>query len=94
MSVVHDPNNRFPFGPRAHLNAVRIRAEGDHMKGKIKVESDGTLLPLGAIAVFPCCEEDLAELVSQVPINMAGELARVAAWRALGMEAPPLEIGA
>ena len=57
------------------------------MKGK--VESDGTLLPLGAIAVFPCCEEDLAELVAQVPIGLAGELARMAAWRALGMKAPP-----
>lgn len=59
------------------------------MKDKVKVESDGTLLPLGAIAVFPCCEEDLAELVSQVPASMAGELARMAAWRALGIEAPP-----
>lgn len=61
------------------------------MKEIAKVESDGTPLPLGAIAVFPCCEEDLAELVSQVPISMAGELARMAAWRALGMEAPPLK---
>lgn len=57
------------------------------MKGPLKVESDGTLLPLGAIAVFPCCEEDLASLVSQVPISMAGEFARMAAWRALEMDA-------
>lgn len=67
--------------------ALRIRAIGDHMKTKI--ESDGTLLPLGAIAVFPSCKEDLAELVSQVPVTMAGELARMAAWRALGLEGSP-----
>ena len=59
------------------------------MKDHAKIESDGTLLPLGAIAVFPCCEEDLVEFVSQVPICLADELARMAAWRALGMEAPP-----
>jgi hypothetical protein len=59
------------------------------MKKRTKIESDGTPLPLGAIAVFPCCQEDLAHLVSQVPISMAGELARMAAWRALGMGAPP-----
>lgn len=69
--------------------AVRNRATGEYMKDQIKVETDGTLLPMGAIAVFPCCEEGLVELVAQVPICMAGELARMAAWRALGMEAPP-----
>lgn len=50
---------------------------------------DGELLPMDAIAVCPCLEEDLANLVSHVPMNMAGELARLAAWRAMGMEAPP-----
>lgn len=58
------------------------------MKDQMKVESDGTLLPMGAIAVFPCCEEDLAELVAQVPVCLAGELARMAAWRALGAKTP------
>jgi hypothetical protein len=45
-------------------------------------------LPLEAMAVCPFSEEDLAALVEQVPVCMAGELARMAAWRALGMTAP------
>lgn len=57
-----------------------------------EIETDGTLLPIGAMAVFPFSEEDLAALVAQVPVHMAGELARMAAWRALGMDAPvPVE---
>jgi hypothetical protein len=52
------------------------------------IETDGTLLPMGAVAVFPCLEEDLAELVTHVPLGLAGKLARMAAWRALGMDAP------
>ena len=35
-------------------------------------------------------EEDLAALVAQVPVSLAGELARMAAWRALGITAPIL----
>lgn len=50
---------------------------------------DGELLPMDAIAVRPYVEEDLAALVAQVPVNLAGELARMAAWRALGMVSPP-----
>jgi hypothetical protein len=50
--------------------------------------TDGTLLPMDAIAVRPYWEEDLAALVAQVPICLAGELARMAAWRALGMDGP------
>ena len=50
---------------------------------------DGELLPMDAIAVRPCCEEDLATLVASVPVSLAGELARLAAWRAMGMQAPP-----
>jgi hypothetical protein len=44
------------------------------MKNNAKIESDGTLLPMGAIAVFPCCMEDLAELVRH------GELASENGW--------------
>lgn len=50
---------------------------------------DGELLPIDAMAVRPYWEEDLAALVAQVPVSLAGELARMAAWRAMGMEAPP-----
>lgn len=50
---------------------------------------DGRLLPMEAIAVIPICFEDLAELVASVPRDLASELARMAAWRAVGMEAPP-----
>lgn len=49
---------------------------------------DGRLLPMDAIAVCPISIEDLAELVSQVPRDLAAELARMAAWRAMGMTAP------
>lgn len=45
--------------------------------------------PTDAIAVIPSHMPDLAELVNQVPVDMASELARLAAWRALGMAAPP-----
>jgi len=52
---------------------------------------DGELLPMDAIAVCPTSIEDLADLVAQLPRDLANELARMAAWRALGMEAPPTE---
>lgn len=51
--------------------------------------TDGTLLPIDAMAVRPYLEEDLAELVAQVPVCLAMELARMAAWRAMGMALPP-----
>ncbi len=44
---------------------------------------------LGAVAVIPDHAPDLAALVNMVPPGMAGELARMAAWRALGRKAPP-----
>lgn len=50
---------------------------------------DGQLLPMDSIAVCPVSIEDLAELVAAVPVDLAGELARLAAWRALGRDAPP-----
>lgn len=50
---------------------------------------DGQLLPMDSIAVCPVSVEDLAELVANVPVDLAGELARMAAWRALGQDAPP-----
>ena len=50
---------------------------------------DGELLPMDAIAVRPFLEDDLANLVANVPVRLAGELARLAAWRAMGMQAPP-----
>jgi hypothetical protein len=59
------------------------------MKDQMTIEYDGTLLPLDALAINPCCEEDLANLVAHVPICMSGELARMAAWRALGMKLMP-----
>jgi|GEM_PF-4852744 len=62
------------------INAVTIGAAEFH---------DGELLPMDAIAVCPTSLEDLAELVAQLPRDLASELARMAAWRALGMEAPP-----
>lgn len=49
---------------------------------------DGTLLPMDALAVRPVCLEDLADLVAQVPRDLAAKLARMAAWRAAGMDAP------
>lgn len=51
----------------------------------IPAETDGTLLPIDAMAIRPFDEVDLAELVAQVPVCLAGELARMAAWRALGI---------
>ena len=50
---------------------------------------DGELLPMDAIAVCPTSIEDLEELVAQLPRDIANELARMAAWRALGLAAPP-----
>ncbi len=50
---------------------------------------DGKLLPMDSIAVCPVSIEDLAELVTNVPIDLAGELARMAAWRALGYSLVP-----
>lgn len=55
------------------------------MRSKVDFETDGQLLPLDAMAVRPFSEQDLSELVAQVPRNLAAELARMAAWRALGM---------
>lgn len=49
---------------------------------------DGELLPIDAMVVRPYWEEDLVALVAQVPVSPAGELARMSAWRAMGMEAP------
>jgi hypothetical protein len=45
--------------------------------------------PLEAVAVIPGHAPDLVALVNMVPPAIAGELARLAAWRALGIEAPP-----
>ncbi len=39
--------------------------------------------------MVPDYAPDLVAFVNMVPQNMAGELARLAAWRALGMQAPP-----
>lgn len=44
---------------------------------------DGQLLPMDSIAVCPVSAEDLTELVANVPVDLAGELARMAAWHAL-----------
>lgn len=60
------------------------RLEGQH--------HDGTLLPMNAIAVNPLCLEDLGDLVREVPEDLAAELARMAAWRALGMDDPFLRV--
>lgn len=49
---------------------------------------DGALLPMNAIAVNPLCLEDLGDLVRAVPEDLAAELARMAAWRAMGMDDP------
>lgn len=49
---------------------------------------DGMLLPMNALAVNPLCLEDLAELVAAVPEDLAGVLARMAAWRSMGMDDP------
>lgn len=49
---------------------------------------DGRLLPMDSIAVCPVSIEDLTELVANVPVDLAGELARMAAWRAWGIDAP------
>lgn len=60
-----------------------------HESHQVEIPHDGELLPMDAMAVRPYFEEDLAALVAQVPVCMAGELARMAAWRALGQIAPP-----
>lgn len=44
---------------------------------------------LNAVAVIPDYPVDLVALANMVPPQMAGELARIAAWRALGKKAPP-----
>ncbi|MGR4877274.1 hypothetical protein [Pseudoxanthomonas sp. LARHCG66] len=41
-----------------------------------------------AIAVIPHHMPDLEAFVMHVPVEMAGELARMAAWRSLGQAAP------
>lgn len=50
---------------------------------------DGQLLPMDSIAVCPASDEDVAELIRQIPVCMAGEVARWAAWRALGYDTTP-----
>lgn len=57
--------------------------------GAIAESHDGELLPMDALSVRPFFEEDLVRLVAHVPVSLAGELARLAAWRAMGMDAPP-----
>lgn len=49
---------------------------------------DGKLLPMDALAVNLLCLEDMSELVANVPPDLAAELARMAARRALGMDDP------
>jgi len=51
--------------------------------------------PLDAVAVIPTHAPDLAALVRRVPRELAGELARLAAWRAIGGDgAPPARFDA
>ena len=50
---------------------------------------DGQLLPMDSIAVCPASDEDVAQLIRLIPISMAAEVARWAAWRALGYDATP-----
>lgn len=47
-----------------------------------------TQTPTDAIAVIPSHMPNLEALVQVVPRDMAGELARIAAWRSLGFELP------
>ncbi len=50
---------------------------------------------LEAVAVVPTHAPDLAALVQRVPRELAGELARLAAWRAVGGDgAPPARFDA
>jgi hypothetical protein len=44
--------------------------------------------PAEAIAVIPHYMPDLEAFVMRVPVEIAGELARMAAWRSLGQAAP------
>ncbi len=48
-----------------------------------------TQTPTDAIAVIPGHMPDLEALVQVVPRDLAGELARLAAWRATGFDGAP-----
>lgn len=50
---------------------------------------DGLVLPMDSIAVCPASDYDVAELIRLIPVGMASEVARWAAWRALGHDATP-----
>ena len=50
---------------------------------------DGQLLPMDRLAVCPSFDEDVAGLIRQIPMGMASEVARWAAWRALGHDVTP-----
>lgn len=52
------------------------------------IVNSSTQEPSEAIAVIPHHMPDLEALVQQVPVELAGELARLAAWRSLGLAAP------
>ena len=55
----------------------------------LEMSNRETQEPLDAIAVIPNHAPDLEALVAQVPPELAGELARLAVWRAQGNELPP-----
>jgi len=97
LSAVHDPNNRFPSDVRtvlnycAHTVCATQSNRGSNLVAQKEDEAimyDGELLPIDAIAVRPYWEEDLAKLVAHVPVCLALELARMAAWRSLRLAGP------
>lgn len=57
----------------------------------LKMYDRKTREPLDVVAIIPSHAPDLEALVKMVPQALAGELARLAAWRALGFEASPPE---
>lgn len=55
----------------------------------VDIDFTNERVPHGSIVVNPSVDTDVAELIRQIPLAMASEVARWAAWRALGYDATP-----
>lgn len=61
----------------------------DNQTASPDIDFTGERVPHGSIVVNPSVDADVAELIRQIPVDMATEVARWAAWRALGYDATP-----
>ncbi|UNK57161.1 hypothetical protein MNQ95_13645 [Pseudoxanthomonas daejeonensis] len=68
-----------------------LRYEATIDSETLEIIDKKTQSPVDAVAVIPDHLPDLERLVAMVPRDLAEHLARLAAWRALGMEGVPTD---